>query len=84
MRQALATATAASRVRPQKSDYGKPVPDLAAVTDHKTYNRVFDLLAAVVDHKDIPSPTHIEDSVEDSRTEDLAWLTQPITEDQVL
>ena len=52
------------------------MPDLAAVTDHKSYNRVFDLLAAVVDHKDIQSLTHTEDSVEDSRTADLAWLTQ--------
>ena len=60
----------------RKSNYGKPVPDLAAVTDHKSYNRVFDLLAAVVDHKDIQSLTHTEDSVEDSRTADLAWLTQ--------
>ena len=59
-----------------QSKYGKPVPDLAAVTDHKSYNRVFDLLAAVVDHKDIQSLTHPEDSVEDSRTADLAWLTQ--------
>ena len=52
------------------------MPDLAAVTDQKTYNRVFDLLAAVADHKDIQSLTHTEDSVEDSRTSDLAWLTQ--------
>ena len=59
-----------------QSNYGKPVPDLAAVTDHKSYNRVFDLLAAVADHKDIQSLTHTEDSVEDSRTTDLAWLTQ--------
>ena len=59
-----------------KSNYGKPVPDLAAVTDQKTYGGVFDLLAAVADHKDIQSLTHTEDSVEDSRTADLAWLTQ--------
>ena len=43
-----------------QSNYGKPVPDLAALTDHK----------------DIQSLTHIEDSVEDSRTADLAWLPQ--------
>ena len=59
-----------------QSNYGKPVPDLAAVTDLQNNNRVFDLLAAVVDHKDIQSLTHPEDSVEDSRTADLAWLTQ--------
>ena len=52
------------------------MPDLAAVTDQKTYDSVFDLLAAVADHKDIQSLTHTEDSVEDSRTTDLAWLTQ--------
>ena len=52
------------------------MPDLAAVTDLQNNNRVFDLLAAVVDHKDIQSLTHTEDSVEDSRTADLAWLTQ--------
>ena len=59
----------------RKSNYGEPVPDLAAVTDHEN-NFVFDLLAAVADHKDIQSLTHFEDSVEDSRTADLAWLTQ--------
>ena len=59
-----------------QSNYGKPVPDLAAVTDLQNNKRVFDLLAAVVDHKDIQSLTHTEDSVEDSRTADLAWLTQ--------
>ena len=52
------------------------MPDLAAVTDHQNNYRVFDYLAAVVDHKDIQSLTHFEDSVEDSRTADLAWLTQ--------
>ena len=59
-----------------KSNYGKPVPDLAAVTDLQNKNRVFDHFTAVVDHKDIQSLTHTEDSVEDSRTTDLAWLTQ--------
>ena len=50
-------------------------PGLAAVEDHKNY-LVPDLFAAVVDHKEIQSLTHFEDSVEDRRTADLAWLTQ--------
>ena len=50
-------------------------PGLAAVEDHKNY-LVPDLLAAVVDYKEIQSLTHLEDSVEDRRTADLAWLTQ--------
>ena len=48
--------------------------DLTAVADYQNPN--LDLFAAVVDHKDIQSLTHFEDSVEDSRTADLAWLTQ--------
>ena len=36
-----------------KTNYGKPVPDLAAVTDLQNNNRVFDHLTAVVDHKEI-------------------------------
>ena len=57
-----------------QSNYGKFVASLAAVTDRKD---CFDLcLAAVEDHKDIQSLTHFEDSVEDRRTTDLAWLTQ--------
>ena len=59
-----------------KSNYGNPVPDLAAVTDHQNNYFVYDYLTAVADHKDIQSLTHFEDSVEDSRTADLAWLTQ--------
>ena len=50
-------------------------PGLAAVEDHKNY-LVLGLFAAVVDYKEIQSLTHLEDSVEDRRTTDLAWLTQ--------
>ena len=57
------------------SELPGPRPRFTAVEDHKNY-LVFDLLAAVADHKDIQSLTHFEDSVEDSRTADLAWLTQ--------
>ena len=52
-RTARATAAAGSRVRPQKSIYGNPVPDLAAVTDLQNNNRVFGHFTAVVDHKEI-------------------------------
>ena len=50
-------------------------PGLAAVEDHEN-DLVLGLFAAVVDHKEIQSLTHFEDSVEDRRTTDLAWLTQ--------
>ena len=50
-------------------------PGLAAVEDYKNH-LVFDLFAAVVDYKEIQRLTHLEDSVEDRRTTDLAWLTQ--------
>ena len=71
--------------------YREYVPDLAAVTDRKDQNPVdlrltvedhqniyfvYGYLTAVADYKDIQSLTHFEDSVEDSRTADLAWLTQ--------
>ena len=72
-----------------QSNYGKFVASLAAVTDRKDCfdlclaavedhknHLVLGLFAAVVDHKDIQSLTHFEDSVEDRRTTDLAWLTQ--------
>ena len=72
-----------------KSNYGKFVASLAAVTDRKKCfdlclaavedhqnDLVLGLFAAVVDHKEIQSLTHFEDSVEDRRTTDLAWLTQ--------
>ena len=59
-----------------KSNYGNPVPDHTAVTDPQYQNRVFDHFTAVADHKEIQRLTHTEDSVEDNRTTDLAWLTQ--------
>ena len=47
-----------------KSNYGNPVPDLAAVTDSQNQNGVFDHFTEVADHKEIYSRTHSEDCVE--------------------
>ena len=53
------------------------IPDLfLTVEDHQNVYPVYDYLAVVADYKDIQSLTHLEDCVEDSRTADLAWLTQ--------
>ena len=46
------------------------------VEDHQNIYLVYGYLTAVADYKDIQSLTHFEDCVEDSRTADLAWLTQ--------
>ena len=60
--------------RGRSNYYGYAANGLTALAEQQ--NGVYDHFTEVADYKEIQSLTHFEDSVEDRRTTDLAWLTQ--------